>query len=174
MHFLSKLFVGLTATAIFPVICFSAPSSQIFGWTEQAAIMPEQLLVKIELDTSAEKSSLMAGHIEPFEKNGENWVRFTLQVPNALTGTLVDKPFERRVVRTEKGKGLIGGGGHRQVVKMSLCVGKQSYDEELQLKSQGKEDFAVILGRGTLQRLGAVDAGRTNTVKPTCDVTANQ
>lgn len=174
MHLLSKWAVGLTAAVVFPTLAFSAPLKPVFGWTERGALLPEQALVKVELDTSAEKSSLMAGHIEPFERNGESWVRFTLQVPKALTGTLVDTPFERKVVRSEKSKGVIGGGGHRQVVSMSLCIGTQLYTEELLLKNQGKKDFAVVLGRDVLQRMGPVDAGRINSVEPNCQGHAAQ
>lgn len=171
MHTFTKLFIGLTLTVALPQFSFAAPANQVFGWEEQAALLPEKTVIKVELDTGTETSSLAAANIVPFDKGSEKWVRFSVQVPRGLTGALVDIPFERQIVRTEKGKGLIGGGGHRQVVKMQICIGHQTYQEELVLKSPGKKDYTVTLGRSTLQHLGLVDVTLTNTVKPECDAT---
>ncbi|WP_449104071.1 ATP-dependent zinc protease family protein [Pseudomonas veronii] len=168
MQTFSKLILGTTFALILPQLALAASQTQVFGWEEEAVLLPEQTAVKIELDTSAENSYLMAINIEPFGKGSEKWVRFLVQVPNALTGALVGIPYERKIVRTEKVKGLIGRGGHRQVVKMDLCIGSQTYQEELTLKSRGKKDYTMVLGRNTLQHLGAVDVTRTNTVKPEC------
>lgn len=168
MQTLTQFIIGTTVALMLPQCVLAASPSQVFGWEEEAVLLPEQSTVKIELDTSSENSYLAAADIVPFDKGSEKWVRFSVQVPKGLTGALVDVPMERKIVRTEKGKGLIGGGGHRQVVKMELCIGNQTYQEELALRSRGKKDYVVILGRSTLQHLGTVDASRTNTVKPAC------
>jgi hypothetical protein len=55
---------------------------------------------------------------------------------------------------------------------MALCIGSQTYQEELTLKNRGKKDYTVVLGRNALQHLGAVDVTRTNTVKPECNASA--
>jgi hypothetical protein len=128
--------------------------------------------VKIQLDTSAENSSLAAVNIVPFDKGSEKWVRFSVQVPKGLNGDVGNIPFERKILRTEKGKGGIGGGGHRQVVKMDVCIGDQAFQEELTLKSPGKKDYVVILGRSSLQHIGVVSSSISNTVKPACSVSA--
>jgi hypothetical protein len=171
MQTFHKLILG-TFALILPQLALAASPAQVFGWEEQAVLLPEQTAVKIELDTSAEKSYLVAANIEPFDKGGEKWVRFSVETPKGLTGESEDIPFERKIVRTEKGKGLIGGGGHRQVVKMTLCIGSQTYQEELTLKSRGKKDYTVVLGRSTLQHLGTIDVTRTYTIKPECNASA--
>ncbi|MBI6564017.1 ATP-dependent zinc protease [Pseudomonas synxantha] len=172
MHALSKLILGCTFALMLPQLAFAASPAQVFGWEEEAVLLPEQTSIKIELDTSAENSYLAATNIEPFDKGSEKWVRFSVEMPKGLTGASVGIPFERKIVRTKKGKGLIGGGGHRQVVKMTLCIGGQTYQEELTLKNRGKKDYTVVLGRNTLQHLGAVDVTRTNTIKPECNASA--
>jgi hypothetical protein len=171
-----KLIVGTTLALMLSQLTLAASPTQVFGWKEEAVLLPEKTAVKVELDTSEENSYLAAANIEPFDKSSKKWVRFSVQVPKGLTGELVDIPFERKVLRTEKNKGLIGGGGHRQVVKMALCIGNQTYQEELVLRRRGsgsgsgKKDYTVILGRRTLQHLGTVDATRTNTIKPDCNI----
>ncbi len=168
MYAFKKLMLVAALALLVPQIAFSAPTTpKVFGWMEEGLLMPEKTSIKVELDTSAENGSLAVGNITPFDKNGEQWVRFNVQTPKALTGTMVDIPFERKVLRTEKGKGIIGG-GHRQIVKMSLCIGNQLYYEDMVLKSQGKKDYTVVLGRSTLRHLGVVDVTLVNTVKPEC------
>lgn len=168
MQILTKLIIGTAAALVLPQFVLAASPSQVFGWEEETVLLPEQTNVKMELDTSSENSYLAVANIVPFDKGSEKWVRFSVQVPRGLNGAVADIPYERKVVRSEKGKGLIGGGGHREVVKMDLCIGNQIYQEELALKSRGKKDYTVILGRSTLQHLGTVDVTRTNTVKPSC------
>ncbi|PNG82006.1 hypothetical protein CBL13_05813 [Pseudomonas putida] len=172
MQALSKLILGTTFALMLPQLACAASPAQVFGWEEEAVLLPEHTSIKIELDTSAENSYLAATNIEPFDKDGEKWVRFSVEGPKGLTGASVGIPFERKIVRTEKGKGLIGGGGHRQVIKMTLCIGNQAYQEELMLKSRAKKDYTVVLGRNTLQHLGAVDVTRTNTIKPECNASS--
>jgi hypothetical protein len=172
MQAFSKLILGAAFTLMLPQLACAASPVQVFGWEEEAVLLPEQAAVKIELDTSAENSYLAATNIEPFDKGNEKWVRFSVQGPDGLTGAPVGMPFERKIVRTEKGKGVIGGGGRRQVIMMALCIGSQTYQEELTLKNRGKKDYTVVLGRNALQHLGAVDVTRTNTVKPECNAPA--
>ncbi len=174
MHITGKLLSGTVCAFVFSGCCLAATPNRVLGWQEEGMLMPEQATVKVELDTAAEASSLAAGNIVPFDKNGESWVRFTLQIPKGLTGSLADVPFERKVLRSEKSKGLVGGSGHRQVIKMTLCIGDQLHEEVLTLKPQGKKDYVVSLGRSSLQHLGVVDASLINTVKPHCSTASPQ
>lgn len=150
----------------------AASAAQLFGWEEQVLLLPDKIELKAQLDTSSDGSSLVVANIVPFDKEGEKWVHFTVQVPKGMTGSMTEFPFELKILRSEKGKALIGSGGRRQVVKMSLCIGNQVFQEELTLKTKGKKDYLLTLGRSTLQHLGAVDARLTNTIKPDCSVSS--
>jgi hypothetical protein len=168
MQLTGKLLSGAVCALMFSGCCLAAAPGHVYGWQEEGLLMPEQAAVKMALDPVSEASSLAATNIVPFDKGSEKWVRFTVQVPQGLTGKLVDVPFERPVLRSEKSKGLVGSSGHRQVIKMTLCIGDQLHEEAVTLKSPGKKDYAVTLGRSSLQHLGAVDASLINTVKPHC------
>ena len=140
---------------------------RVFGWVEKGLIQPEDLPVKIKLDTGALTSSLDAKDLERFERNGDEWVRFNVEVTDKDTGKLIDSSFERRVLRNVKVRGA-GGAERRPVVQMQICIGKQIYDEEFSLKNRSKMNYPVLIGRRTLARLGLVDVSRTFTTDPEC------
>ncbi|WP_443695996.1 retropepsin-like aspartic peptidase RloA3 [Pseudomonas sp.] len=140
---------------------------KVFGWVEEGVLVPENISVKIKLDTGALTSSLDAKDLESFEKDGEKWVRFNVEVKDTETGKQVSTPFERKVERRIKVRGA-GGAERRPVVLMSLCIGEHVYTEQFSLKNRGKMNYPVLIGRRTLENLGVVDASRTFTMEPKC------
>lgn len=148
---------------------FAATSKQpkVFGWVEEGLLLPEKVSVKIKLDTGALTSSMDAKDLERFEKDGKKWVRFNVEVKDSDTGELVSIPFERHVERNVKLRGA-GGVEHRPVVLMKMCIGNQIYSEQFSLKNRGKMLYPVLIGRRTLEHLGAVDASQTFTMEPKC------
>ncbi|MGH8332317.1 MAG: ATP-dependent zinc protease family protein [Pseudomonas sp.] len=143
------------------------PAAKVFGWVEEGVLMPENISVKIKLDTGALTSSLDAKDLEPFEKDGEKWVRFNVEVKDTETGKQVSTSFERKVERRIKVRGA-GGEERRPVVSMSICIGDHIYHEQFSLKNRGKMNYPVLIGRRTLENLGAVDVSRTFTMEPKC------
>lgn len=161
------LFAVLIALTMPP--SFAATNSlRVFGWVEEGLIQPENISVKIKLDTGALTSSMDAKDLERFEKNGEHWVRFNVEVKDSKTGKMANSSFERKVVRNVKVRGA-GGAEKRPVVLMQMCIGTHLYKEEFSLKDRGKMNYPVLIGRRTLERLGAVDASRTFTMEPRCE-----
>jgi hypothetical protein len=171
MKIVRKLIAGVAFSLSLPCLSYAAALNQTLGWVEQGVLLPDRTVVSVELDTGSENSSLAAENIVPFDKGNEKWVRFVLQVTTGLAGSVSNVTVEQKVVRNEKAKGVIGS-NHRQVVKMSLCLGNQIYQEEFSLKPPGKKGYNVILGRSALQHISPVDASRANTVKPDCGSSA--
>nr|WP_256677968.1 ATP-dependent zinc protease [Pseudomonas sp. SJZ079] len=153
---------------------FSASNSQpkVFGWVEEGLLLPENISVKIKLDTGALTSSMDAKDLERFEKNNEKWVRFNVELKDSDTGKLESVPFERRVERNIKVRGA-GGAERRPVVLMKMCIGDKVYNEQFSLKNRGKMLYPVLIGRRTLENLGAVDVSRTFTMEPKCGKSAS-
>ncbi|PXX64380.1 Uncharacterized conserved protein [Pseudomonas sp. LAMO17WK12:I10] len=160
-------FLGLLL--IQPAFSASRPETptQVFGWVEEGVLVPENISVKLKLDTGALTSSLDAKDLESFEKDGEKWVRFNVEVKDTETGKQVSTAFERKVERRIKVRGA-GGAERRPVVVMSICIGNHIYSEQFSLKNRGKMNYPVLIGRRTLENLGAVDASRTFTMEPKC------
>lgn len=157
----------LVALMVVPAGFAATGKPKVFGWVEEGQLLPEAVSVKIKLDTGALTSSMDAKDLERFEKNGEKWVRFNVEVKDSDSGEAVSIPFERQVEREVKVRGA-GGAEHRPVVLMKMCIGDQVLDEQFSLKDRGKMLYPVLIGRRTLEHLGAVDASRTFTVEPAC------
>lgn len=101
MHRLLKI-LPLAALLGTPALPASA-EPRIYGWVENGLLLPENLPVKAKLDTGAQTSSLDAKDLRRFERDGEPWVRFTVEVKEEGKNRRVT--FERKVVRDVKVRG---------------------------------------------------------------------
>jgi hypothetical protein len=144
-----------------------ADSPQVLGWVEEGLIFPEQVAVKFKLDTGALTSSMHAEDIDRFEKDGDDWVRFTLEMEDIDTDKKIEKRLEREVVREIKVRGA-GGAEKRPVVLMKVCLGNKIYEEQFSLNDRDKMNYPVLVGRRTLENVGLVDSSKTFTVEPNC------
>ncbi|MDZ7782352.1 MAG: RimK/LysX family protein [Halioglobus sp.] len=89
---------------------------------EFATIQPWDIKVKAKLDSGALTSSMQAEDIEEFERDDENWVRFTLEVEDEASGEVISKIVEKPLYRDFNAIGA-GGTDHRKVVLMKICIG---------------------------------------------------
>ncbi|TVT81677.1 ATP-dependent zinc protease [Pseudomonas sp. H3(2019)] len=155
------------ALAASPAFSATTKTEKVFGWVEEGIILPESITVKVKLDTGALTSSMDAKDLERYRKDGEEWVRFKVEVKDTKTKKLTSALFERPVERNVKVRGA-GGAEHRPVVTMSMCIGNKVYSEEFSLRDRGNMNYPVLIGRRTLEGLGAVDVSRTFTQEPEC------
>lgn len=144
-----------------------ASSPQVLGWVEKGLILPEQVAVKFKLDTGALTSSMHAENIDRFEKDGDEWVRFTVELEDVDTDKDVRTRLERKMVRDIKVRGA-GGAEERPVVLMKVCLGNQMYEEQFSLNDRDKMNYPVLIGRRTLEKVGLVDSSKTFTTEPSC------
>lgn len=138
-----------------------------WGWVETLKLMPEEATFKAKLDTGAQTSSMDARNITRIKKNGERWVQYDVMITDPATGKEMRLPFERRVERVLKFK-TAAGVERSPVVLMDVCLGAKVYREQFSLRDRQTLDYPVLLGRRSLEHLGAVDASKTQTVAPTC------
>ncbi|WP_390623819.1 retropepsin-like aspartic peptidase RloA3 [Pseudomonas tumuqii] len=149
-----------------------ASTQQVLGWVEEGLILPENLAVKFKLDTGALTSSMHAEDIERFKKDGEDWVRFNIELEDIATNKQVNAQFERQVERAIKVRGA-GGAERRPVVLMKVCLGNQVYEEQFSLNDRDRMNYPVLVGRRTLEKVGLVDSNKTFTAKPDCAKSAS-
>ncbi|MCQ4308040.1 ATP-dependent zinc protease [Pseudomonas stutzeri] len=145
----------------------AADSPQVLGWVEEGLILPEKVAVKFKLDTGALTSSMHAENIDRFEKDGEDWIRFTVELEDINTEKQVRTRLERKMVRDLTVRGA-GGAEDRPVVMMKVCLGNQVYEEQFSLNDRDKMNYPVLIGRRTLEKIGPVDSSKTFTVEPSC------
>lgn len=140
---------------------------QVVGWIEKGLIMPEHTAVKIKVDSGALTSSMHAVNLETFSHKGKPWVRYDVPVRDADTDELVTMKFERPVFRRILVRGA-GGSDRRPVVKMSICMGDQVYEEQFSLRDRGDMTYPVLIGRRTIEHIGLIDVSDTFLLKPSC------
>nr|WP_254797620.1 ATP-dependent zinc protease [Pseudomonas aromaticivorans] len=161
---LAAALLGMLAV---PAAFAASQPREVYGWIEEGIIQPENISVKIKMDTGALTSSMDAKDLQHFQKNGEKWVRFNVEVKDSKSGAQVSAPFERKIERSIKVRGA-GGAESRPVVLMQMCIGQRVYSEQFSLNDRGDMLYPVLIGRRTLEKLGPIDVSRTFTHQPHC------
>lgn len=153
--------VVLLCVASVPVV--AAADKQVAGWVEMATIQPGNLAVRAKLDTGAETSSVHCLCASTFEKDGKEWVRFTL---HNWQGETVQ--MEREVVRRAIIKRHFGGSQERLVITLPICVGNVLKEGEVNVVDRSGLDYQLLIGRNFMAGGLVVDPGAKYLLQPTC------
>lgn len=138
----------------------SMSNREILGWREWVSF-PELGIsqIKAKIDTGARTSCLHAFYVAPFERNGEQWVRFDIHPVQGDTNEVVhgEAPvLEQRLVRDS--------GGHeelRYVIETTVSIGGASFKAEVTLTDRDTMKFRVLLGRTAIRGKFLVDSSRS-------------
>lgn len=130
------------------------------GWREWISF-PELGIpqIKAKVDTGARTSCLHAFVVEPFVRNGAEWVRFDIhprQNNNAEVIRCEAALLDRRVVRDS--------GGHeelRYVIETAFRLGGETHRAEVTLTDRDTMKFRALLGRSAISGRYLVDPGRS-------------
>ena len=137
---------------------------EIVGWVENAILVDPGIRLKAKLDTGAETSSLDAGIIKKFRKDGKRWIRF--RITDRQSGE--EYVVVRERVRTI---GVIQHNGTTQtrpVVLMNVCIANRLLATEVSLIDRSEFNYPLLLGRNTLKAFALVDPGNTFLSNPEC------
>lgn len=128
---------------------------QTLGWREWGAL-PELGItaIKMKVDTGARTSCLHAFKLEPFSKNGEDWLRIWVhpEQESDREHMCEAKIHDQREVTDS--------GGHtelRYVIKTKLKVGNFCDDVEFTLTNRDSMKFRMLLGRQAMRGVFVVD-----------------
>ncbi|WP_417665764.1 ATP-dependent zinc protease [Pseudidiomarina sp.] len=132
---------------------------QTLGWREWGSLPDLGInALKMKVDTGARTSCLHAFKLEPFEKNGENWLRIWLHPEQHSDRVLVceSKIHDQREVTDS--------GGHtelRYVILSTLTIGDFSQPVELTLTNRDTMKFRMLLGRQAMRGHFIVDPDKS-------------
>lgn len=115
--------------------------------------------IKAKLDTGARSSALHAFDIEAFDRDGAEWVRFTVRPLQRSTDdeVTVELPVhDRRQVRSSSGHVE-----ERCVVLLPVVLMGREIEAEVTLSNRDEMGFRMLIGREALRQGFAVDPGRS-------------
>lgn len=129
----------------------------VMGWLESVFIQPWNIRLTAKLDTGAKTSSLHSNNVQRFNRDGREWVRFSLEGEDDEKAVTVERPLERTVYIKERHKGA----SKREVVTLTVCKNGRDYQTEFTLVDRSNFNYPLLLGRSFLSGTAVVDAGET-------------
>jgi hypothetical protein len=151
----------LGALALVPSL--AAGELKIVGWIEKVRLYPGNFLVHAKLDSGAEYSSLHAGNLKEFQRDGRRWVRFDLTNREGQKITM-----ERPLLREATIKRHFLKAQKRPVIKLGVCLGQIYKETEVNLVDRSGFQYRMLIGRKFMVGEVAIDPGAKYTVEPAC------
>src|SRR5690606_6395442 len=111
--------------------------------------------IKARVDSGAKTSALHAININPFIKDGDNWVKFDINPIQNNTKTIIhcEAPLiDKRIVKSSSGYRE-----KRYVIKASLQVSDTTWEVEVTLTNRDSMGFRMLLGREAMSGRLLVD-----------------
>ncbi|AIR88658.1 ATP-dependent zinc protease family protein [Pseudomonas cremoricolorata] len=104
--------------------------------------------LRAKIDTGASTSSLHATEIEPFERDGEPWVRFIAHLGSLKQ--LRDHPCEAPLVSMRLIRSSNGHEQMRYVIRTSLALGDRLWEVEFTLACRKRMRYRLLIGSKAL------------------------
>ena len=133
---------------------------QLAGWREWIAL-PELGIdfIKAKLDTGARTSALHAVRLVNLERDGAEWVRFTIHPRQRSTKNSLR--VELPVLEWRKITSSNGVRQKRPVIVTDISFFGQTWPIELTLTNRKNMGFRMLLGREALRQRLVVDSSRS-------------
>ena len=141
-------------------IDYSTSKLLIIGWRENIAL-PDLGIdrIKAKIDTGARSSALHAFHLQKFQRDGQEMIRFQVhpyQRDSKHTVTAEAKLLEHREVRNSGGEAQL-----RPVILTTVKLGGKQWEIELTLTNRDVMGFRMLLGRQAVRHRFLVDPGKS-------------
>ncbi len=140
-----------------------ASEKQVVGWSEKIRIFPGGYLLSAKIDTGADNSSLHVADLGQFQRDGEDWVRFTI-----IDESGKQHKMERKLLRLARIKRHFGPRQERPAVLLGICMAGYYQEVEVNLVDRGKFKFPFLLGRSFLSGSFLIDPSKSDSVEPEC------
>ena len=111
--------------------------------------------IKARVDSGAKTSALHAESITPFEKDGENWVKFIVNPIQNNQKSVIR--CEAKIVDKRVVKSTSGYRESRFVIKTPISLGHDTWEIEVTLTNRDSMGFRMLLGREAMSGKIIVD-----------------
>ena len=138
-------------------------SLAVIGQAEYVTVLPQNYRYKARIDTGATTCSISALKIEPFERDGEKWVRFCLPLPGSSSdeNPKLSEPLEYPITREVNIKRHGAPDQIRPAVKLRVRLGSFEGLVEFTLTDRTKYEYPVLVGRNLLEGHAVVDVSKS-------------
>lgn len=134
-----------------------AEDKLLVGEVEDVLFDHQGLILRARIDTGASTSSLDARDIQNFQRDGDNWVRFSVPNPDSGEPIVIERPRARRVRIIQA---AADEPERRPVVELRVTLGDSSQVAEFTLSDRSNLEFPVLIGRNILRDLMVVDVSK--------------
>lgn len=142
----------------------------VIGEVENFYLADPQIIYKARIDSGAETSSIGARNITRFERDGSNWVRFDVPVPDSEQVITLEKEISRRVkviqANTDEAE-------RRVVVELQFTIGDHQQKAEFTLADRSNLTYQALIGRNILRDVMLIDVGKEHATQLPESIRAN-
>lgn len=129
--------------------------SHMVGWREWVALPDIGIeRLKCKVDTGAKTSALHAFEVETFEKDEQNWVRFSIHTDEHDLSKIQICEALIQDIRCVTDSG--GNVSERFFIETTLEIGTHSLNIPVSLTSRDTMAFNMLLGRSALREAGFI------------------
>lgn len=127
------------------------------GWCELVNLPDLGLYnVHAKIDTGARTSSLHAVRVKLFQREGEDWVAFTIpKSPEHAAHRCEARLIEKRPIKSSNGRSQ-----QRYVIETIMQLGPLKWRGQMTLANRQSMAFPVLIGRRALKRGFLVNSGK--------------
>lgn len=145
------------------------PGKVIAGWVERIVVLEGGgIRTKAKLDTGAKTSSIHAEGVQTFEKDGDDWVRFTLVIED-LDDEVQRVKLAKPLYRNVRIKDHHDDSRRRPVVELDICFDGRRHEVQFSLADRDDFLYPVLLGRRFLNEVAVVDPDEVYLTQGICE-----
>jgi hypothetical protein len=131
---------------------------QIIGMRENVLLTGVDLVMAAKVSPQLNNSILDARNIQMFERNSEEWVRFTLYNPE----TKEPHVLERKLMGFQNVQSANKTAERRPVVEMRFTIGKLTQRGQFVLTDRSDSAYPIVLAKNLLRDVMLVDVSGEN------------
>ena len=135
-------------------------NKEIIGAIEWLYLEPPGRHYRARVDSGAETSSLSASDIVEFERDSEDWVRFTFQHNTEEEQIELELPVKRVILIRQP---ATVEAERRVVVEFDIRLGEELQTVEFALTDRSHMTYPMLLGRAFLMDIYVLDVSRSYT-----------